>query len=50
MTKARRIIDEWATGVKRKISLSFNGIIAITRTGEGLRGEAYEATRGALPM
>ena len=26
------------TGVKRKISLSFNGIIAITRIGEGLKG------------
>jgi hypothetical protein len=31
ITKTRRIIDEWGTGVKRKISLSFNGIIDITR-------------------
>ena len=29
--KSRRIIDEWHTGVKRKISLSLNGIIDITR-------------------
>jgi hypothetical protein len=27
MTKSRRIIDEWDTGVKRKISLSLKGII-----------------------
>jgi hypothetical protein len=46
MTKARRIIDEWATGVKRKISLSFNGIMAIMRIMEGLRWTACEAIAG----
>jgi hypothetical protein len=35
MTKARRIIDEWDTGVKWKISLSFKGIIDIARATEG---------------
>jgi hypothetical protein len=33
--KIRRIIDEWATGVKRKISLSFKGIIGIMPSAEG---------------
>jgi hypothetical protein len=31
VTKSRRIIDEWATGVKRKISLSLKRIIDIER-------------------
>jgi hypothetical protein len=31
MIKSRRIIDEWDTGVKRKISLSLNGIIDLDR-------------------
>ena len=37
LTKTRRIIDEWDTGVKRKISLSFKGIIDITRSVESVR-------------
>jgi hypothetical protein len=36
--KIRRIIDEWCTGVKRKISLSFKGIIDIARSAEGVGG------------
>jgi hypothetical protein len=34
MIKARRIIDEWDTGVKWKISLSFKGIINFPRAAE----------------
>ena len=41
--KNRRIIDEWGTGVKRKISLSFKGIIEIARSMEGVAKAAYEA-------
>jgi hypothetical protein len=37
--KIRRIIDEWRTGVKWKISLSFKGIIDIARSAEGSRSE-----------
>jgi hypothetical protein len=48
ITKIRRIIDEWGTRVKWKISLSFKGIIDITRLAEGLGGAADEATSGVL--
>jgi hypothetical protein len=37
MPKIRRIIDEWGTVVKRKISLSFKEIIDIIRSIEGSR-------------
>jgi hypothetical protein len=37
--KIRRIIDEWETGVKRKISLSFKGIIGVARSAESAGGE-----------
>jgi hypothetical protein len=38
--KNRRIIDEWGTVVKRKISLSFKGIIDIARSAEGVEKAA----------
>jgi hypothetical protein len=39
MTKVRRIIDEWDSGVKWKISLSFKGIIDIARAADGAGNE-----------
>jgi hypothetical protein len=39
INKTRRIIDEWDTGVKRKISLSFKEIIDISRSREDAGSE-----------
>lgn len=47
--KIRRIIDEWGTGVKRKISLSFKGIINLTRSAEGMRGGLQHGNPWAPP-
>jgi hypothetical protein len=50
MTKTRRIIDEWDTGVKWKISLSFKGIIDITRSADGaVRELRREIFSGPMP-
>jgi hypothetical protein len=48
ITKTRRIIDEWGTGVKRKISLSFKGIMDIARAVEGVRGQTARRRAGGL--
>jgi hypothetical protein len=46
--KNRRIIDEWGTVVKRKISLSFKGIIDIARSAEGTERAVCEAANRGL--
>jgi hypothetical protein len=48
ITKTRRIIDEWGTGVKRKISLSFKGIMDIARAVDGVRGQTARRRAGDL--
>lgn len=50
VTKTRRIIDEWGTGVKGKISLSFKGIIDIARSAESVREQAARRPPGAAIM
>ena len=44
ITKVRRIIDEWDTGVKWKISLSFKGIIDIMRSAIAAKREPQRDT------